>query len=85
MAGKVSWRRVLVESLTIVVSILLAFWLQAWWDFIDPFIAMKEFVLLYVATVLGLIVEVIATVGMWVFGIYIYGWHVLPVVIDTLF
>lgn len=60
-------------------------WLQAWWDFIDPIIAMKEYALLYVATVVGMIVEVVATVGIWAFGIYIYGWHVLPVVIDTLF
>lgn len=60
-------------------------WLQAWWDFIDPFIAIKEYCLLMIATIVGAIVVAGVYIAMWAIGIYVYGWHVLPVVIDTLF
>lgn len=30
--SKIPWPRVLGEGLIIIVSILLAFWIQAWWD-----------------------------------------------------
>ena len=32
MPDKISWRRILVEGLVIVVSILLAFGIEAWWQ-----------------------------------------------------
>ncbi len=60
-------------------------WLARWWSFIDPIHATFLYLKLWVATVVTLIVEIGLHIFMTVFVIWLFGWHVLPIVFETLF